>query len=124
MINIRIDKAAKCADEYSLFISFPYDSKIVDVMRNLPIRYWNPDSKEWEVAIKFFDVLKNELKDYQINVSNSNDDLFKSIFSKKQCNYIPKDYKFKITPFKHQIEGIEYGLNYDRFLLGDEQRFR
>ena len=24
--------------------------------------------------------------------------------------------------FSHQIEGIEYGLKYDRFLLGDEQR--
>lgn len=36
-------------------------------------------------------------------------------------NYIPKDYKFKISPFKHQIEGVEYGLKYDRFLLGDEQ---
>ena len=44
-----------------------------------------------------------------------------SILIGKAYNYIPKDYKFKIQPFKHQTEGIEYGLNYDRFLLGDEQ---
>lgn len=39
----------------------------------------------------------------------------------KSINYIPNDYKFKIKPFSHQIEGINYGLKYDRFLLGDEQ---
>ena len=44
-----------------------------------------------------------------------------SILVGKVYNYIPKDYKFKIQPFKHQIDGINYGLNYDKFLLGDEQ---
>lgn len=65
--------------------------------------------------------MKEALKDYQLNIVNSNEDCFKSLLSKKEYNYIPKDYKFKIQPFKHQIEGVNYGLNYDRFLLGDEQ---
>lgn len=33
---------------------------------------------------------------------------------------IPKDYKFKVQPFKHQIQGIEYGLNHNKWLLADE----
>ena len=32
---------------------------------------------------------------------------------------IPKDFKFKTTPFKHQLEGIEYGLTHDKWLLSD-----
>lgn len=32
---------------------------------------------------------------------------------------IPKDYIFKVKPFEHQIEGIEYGLNHDKWLLAD-----
>lgn len=44
-----------------------------------------------------------------------------SIYGNKTINCIPNNYKFKIEPFKHQIDGVEYGLKYDRFLLGDEQ---
>lgn len=33
---------------------------------------------------------------------------------------IPEDFKFKTSPFKHQIEGIEYGLNHDKWLLADQ----
>lgn len=30
------------------------------------------------------------------------------------------DFSFKLQPFKHQLEGIEYGLNHDKWLLADE----
>jgi len=30
------------------------------------------------------------------------------------------DYNFKIKPFKHQLEGIEYGLTHDKWLLADQ----
>ena len=121
MITIKIDKSNKCNGEYSLYVSFPYDQNIVNIMRNQSIKYYNPDTKAWEIPYKRLDNLKEQLKDYDINMLNSHEDCFKRIFIQKEYNYIPKDYKFKIQPFKHQIEGIEYGLNYDRFLLGDEQ---
>lgn len=121
MVNIKIAKSNKCNEEYSLYISFPYEQDIVNIMREQTIRYYNPNTREWELPIKSFDKLKEALKDYQLNIVNSNEDCFKSLFSEKECNYIPKDYKFKIQPFKHQIDGVNYGLKYDRFLLGDEQ---
>ena len=121
MINIKINKSDKCNGEYSLYVSFPFNPKILEIMRNQTIRYWHPDTKEWELPIKSFDKLKDELKDYVLNISKNDEDLFRSIFTSKTYNYIPQDYKFKINPFKHQIEGINYGLKYDRFLLGDEQ---
>ena len=31
------------------------------------------------------------------------------------------NFNFKTTPFQHQIDGFNYGLNNDRWLLGDEQ---
>ena len=121
MITIKIDKSNKCNGEYSLYISFPYDQNIVNIMRKQTIRYYNLNTKEWELPINKFGTIQNLLKDYTLNIVNSNEDLFKTDLTQKQYNYIPKDYKFKIQPFKHQIECIEYGLNYDRFLLGDEQ---
>ena len=58
MINIKIEKANKCNGEYSLYISFPYDQKIVNIMREQTIRYWHPDTKEWELPIKSFEKFK------------------------------------------------------------------
>ena len=121
MINIRINKSNKCNGDLSLYISFTYDPNIVNIMRNQPIRYYNPDTKEWEIPVSKFGTLQEALKEYELNVSNSCDNKNISDLTQKQYKYIPKDYKFKIQPFKHQIEGVEYGLNYDRFLLGDEQ---
>ena len=43
------------------------------------------------------------------------------ISTEKPKAVVPKDFQFKTKPFEHQIEGFEYGLKYDRWLLGDEQ---
>ena len=117
MVTIKINKSNKCNGDYSLFISFPYDQFIVNVMRGLSIRYWHPDSKEWETPLKNLDDIKRSLNNYKLNIIDSNNILSKS----DDIQYIPSDYQFKTKPFKHQIEGLEYGLRYDRFLLGDEQ---
>lgn len=122
MITIKIDKSNKCRGEYSLYVSFPYDPIIVNIIKEQIIRYYNPNTREWELPIGSLDNLKKSLSDYDIYMSKTNEDLFRAIFSNQTTSYIPEDYKFKIEPFKHQIEGIEYGLKYDRFLLGDEQR--
>lgn len=117
MISIKIDKSEKCNGEYSLYVSFPYDPIIVTKIKEQSIRYYNPNTREWELPVKSLDKLKEALKDYELNIVNSNEDCFKTLLSNKTINYIPKDYKFKIQPFKHQIEGVNYGLKYDRFLL-------
>lgn len=75
MITIKIDKSNKCNGEYSLYISFPYDSNIVNIMRSQSIRYYNPETKEWEIPIKNFDTLKEQLKSYQLNIVNSNENI-------------------------------------------------
>lgn len=121
MITIRIDKSNKCNGDYSLYISFTYDVNIVNIMRNQIIRYYNPDTREWELPVKNFNTIVEQLKDYQLNIINLHENAIKDNLNEKQYNYIPKNYAFKIEPFKHQVEGIEYGLKYDKFLLGDEQ---
>ena len=73
MINIEIKKSNKCNGEYSLFISFPYDQNIVNIIRNQIIRYWHPDEKQWEIPLKNLNSLKNELKDYDLNILDSNE---------------------------------------------------
>lgn len=68
MITIKVKKSNKCNGEYSLFLSFPYDYNIVNIMRNQIIRYWHADTKEWELPFKSFTDLQQQLKDYRLNI--------------------------------------------------------
>lgn len=114
MITIRIEKSDRCNEEYSMFISFEYNQKIVDTIRSLPTRYWNSDEKEWEVPLKKLQYLLDNLSDFDFDISG------KYVSLEKPKAVIPKNFKFKTEPYEHQIEGFNFGLQYDRWLLGDE----
>ena len=115
MITIKIDKSKNIGDDYSAFVSFAYDQKVVDMIRELPTRYWIKDTKEWEIPVKKIQYLVDNLQDYDFDISG------KYIsFAEKKAE-MPTGFEFKTKPFEHQIDGFNYGLKYDRWLLGDEQ---
>ena len=116
MIDIRVAEAKKCNGDWSLYVTFPYDQKIVDVVRTYPNRYWNKDNKEWELPFKCF-------KDFIDSLPEQNFDIHGDwrAFEPKKKVELPSNFEFKTKPFQHQIEGFNYGLNNDRWLLGDEQ---
>lgn len=115
-VKIVVDKPIRCNGKASLFVSFPYDKDIVDIMRSQVIRYWIPEKKVWEMPYKCLNNLQQDLANYEVYIHyhiHPED--------KKDNDFDLSNYHFKQKPFKHQLEGIEYGLKYDRFLLGDEQ---
>ena len=114
MINIRTAVAQKCNGDWSMYLTFPYDQKILDVVRSFPSRYWDKEKKEWEVPFKYFKSFIDALPEYDFDICGD-----WRAFAPKQKVSI--DFNFKTNPFQHQIEGFEYGLNNDRWLLGDEQ---
>ena len=118
MILIDIRKSNKLKDsEYSAFIKFDYNSKVVDAIRELPFRYYNPSETEWEVPTNKVEYLINKLKGFDIKICGK-----LTIFEDKNTNIgLPEGFEFKTKPFSHQLEGVEYGLKYDRWFLGDEQ---
>lgn len=113
MITIKIDKAKKCNGQYSLYVSFPYNSKIVDVIRSLPTRYYNKTDKEWEVPILKLPSIINYLQDQTFEIIS---DHYISFEKKK----LKVDFDFKTKPYEYQIEGFEFGMQNDAWLLGDE----
>ena len=114
MITINIRDSKQCNEQYSMFVSFPYDNKIVDVIRSLPTRFWNKDEKEWEVPLKKLQYLLDNLSDYDFDISG------KYVELEKPKAVTPANFKFKTKPYEHQIEGFNFGLANDRWLLGDE----
>ena len=116
MINIRIDTSNKCNGDYSLYVSFEYDGRIVEAIRSMPTRFYNPNSHEWEVPFNQMGALVDKLTGFDIEITS---DKYISL-AKKEVE-IPSDFEFKTKPYEHQIEGFKYGLLNDRWLLGDEQ---
>ena len=114
MININIAKANRCNGDFSLFITFDFDMKIVNVIRQLPSKYWDADNKIWEVPFNKLGELVTNLQDYDIDISGQ------YVSLEKPKAEMPKGFEFKTTPYEHQIVGFNYGLQYDRWLLADE----
>lgn len=115
MIKIDKGKAIKLNGKESLFVSFPYDNEIVGIMRSMKSKWWHPDLGKWEVSLELLSNLLDKIGVRPRTMS------FKMVEESSQYNNIPKDFNFVTEPFKHQVEGLEYGLNKDNFLLADEQ---
>jgi len=116
MIDIRVDIAKKCNGDWSLYVTFPYEEAIIKAIREFPSRFWDKEKKEWELPFKYFKPLIDALPQQNFKIYGN----WKAFEEKKKLE-MPAGFQFKTTPFQHQIEGFEYGLNNDRWLLGDEQ---
>lgn len=116
MITIKVSEAKKVNGDWGLFISFPYNTEVVNTIRELPTRYWDKDKKEWEVPFNKLEFLLTKLNKHEIEIKASSDEPFKP-----KTPTVNIDYTFKTNPFSHQIDGFNYGMEHDRWLLGDEQ---
>jgi SNF2 family DNA or RNA helicase len=121
MIKIKIDNPDKLASNVlikkSAFVSFDYDGRIVDFIKKMGTRIYNPDNRTWEMPINNIVSLCNKFEDIEIIIEGFYEDLHKIELE----NDIPKNIIFKTKPFSHQLDGIRFGLNHDRFLLCDDQ---
>ena len=115
MINIEIKDSKKCNGDYSLFVSFEYDTNILDIVKSFPTRIYNKDDKTWELPFNQLGNIVNKLSDYDITITG------KYVKLDRDEVQIPDDFEFKTKPYEHQIEGLKFGLNHDKWLLGDEQ---
>lgn len=117
MITIDIREAKRITDSYSAFLSFDYNAKIVNIIRELPVRFYDKNHRTWEVPVSSVNELIDKLQDFNIKLIGKVTELE----PKKVVEGLPKGFKFKTQPYSHQIEGVEYGLKYDKWFLGDEQ---
>ena len=116
MIDIRVGESNKVNGDWSLFVTFPYNDKVIDSVRSFPSRFYNKDKKEWELPAKCLKPFVDSLQDFSFDIHGD----WQAFEEKKEVE-MPVGFEFKTTPFQHQIDGFKYGLNNDRWLLGDEQ---
>lgn len=116
VINVNIATPIKGTDDYSAFVSCKFNRTVVDTIKEVvrkDARHYDPDTKVWEIDYHEFKELKAALPDFTFNITG--EDIL------PRDTTIPEDYHFKTIPMEHQTEGILYGLDHSRFLLGDEQ---
>lgn len=117
MINIKVAQSIKCNGDYALFITFNFKREIVDTIKMLcPTRYYNKDKKEWEVPYDRLDVITKHLG--EIDKIHFIEEEKPEV---KEHVDLPSEFEYKTKPYEYQKVGIDYGLNSDKWLLGDEQ---
>lgn len=102
-----------------LYVKSEYDRNIVTFMRSRPKRFWNTVTRQWEIPEEELENLLNAITGYEYNITYDKNQQTQD--TPTQAKTIPDWYKFKTEPFKHQIDGVEYGLSHPKFLLADEQ---
>lgn len=112
LITIDIRKSDKVTGAYSMFLSSPYDETFLRVVKTLSPRFWHNDEREWELPINKLTDIVSQLSNYEIQLIGNLD----ALKEKKAPNI---DFEFKTKPFEHQIDGFNYGLTHDAWLLGD-----
>lgn len=121
MIKIKIGEPEKLSNNIlvkkSAFVSFDYNPDIVSFIKQMGTRVYNPDNHTWEMSINNIIGLCNKFENEEIQISGVYEDLHKQEFEID----IPKDFEFKTKPFRHQVDGIRFGLNKKKFLLCDDQ---
>ena len=119
MIQIKIGDPIKLKptplSPKSGFISFPYDSQLVEYIKSLGNRVYLPESKMWEVPLTAVPTICNKLTTRDIEIVG---EMVKETKTQVQ---LPKGFTFTTQPYNHQLEGVLYGLANDTFLLGDDQ---
>lgn len=116
MINIDIRESVKCNGEYSLFVTFDYNSDILQIIKAFPTRFYNTNNKSWELPFNKLGEVVNNLSAYNMRITGK----YIKLDTDTEVE-LPKDFSFKTEPYEHQIEGVKFGLSHNKWLLGDEQ---
>ena len=112
MIKISEREPQKIPGLSSLFVEVKFDQRIVDFFKTLDCKVYDKKTHIWEVPIVYLAKLIDFfacIDTIELNILEDKKDIF--------IDYKLSETKTKL--FKHQIEGVEYGLNKPKWLLLD-----
>ena len=116
MIKIeQIQPPLKLPGLSSFTVSFDYDKRLVDTIKQVPNAIWHQKQSVWEIPLTSLSSAVTLLTNYDdVEVKLLYDDVYDG-----DVIYKLHEDSYKANLFKHQKEGIQYGLNHDRWLLLD-----
>ena len=120
MVHIEIARPERLKptslSKLSAFVSFEYDSNLVSIIKSMGTRVYIPDKKTWEIPESAVPMLMSRLRDYDVLLRGEMHHETPESHAR-----LPSGFVFTTKPYKHQMEGVIYGLEHESFLLGDDQ---
>ena len=125
MIHItEISPPKKISGLSSIAVTFDFNQYIVDALKTIPTFYYHKKDNIWEFPIAYLGRLLDsltfldEIKLSLLNTPESEQFRFGKQFNLEPLSEIEK-VSFKMKPFDHQLEAINFGLSQEKWLLLD-----
>lgn len=125
MIRIfEISPPKKISGLSSLLVDFEYNQFIVDAIKTIPTAHYHKKEKVWELPVcylgRLLDTLTflDEIQLKLLNTPESDEFHFNKNFNLEPLTETEK-VSFKMKPFEHQLEAINFGLAKEKWLLLD-----
>ena len=125
MIKIyEISPPQKISGLSSLIVQFDYNEYIVDSIKTIPTAHYHKKEKVWELPVCYLGRLLDSLTfldEIQLRLLDTPEDgefHFNKNFDLEPLTEIEK-VSFKMKPFEHQLEAINFGLDKEKWLLLD-----
>ena len=99
----------------SLFLTFDFNQKIIDIIKETKYYSYDKKTREWEVPLTSL----SQILDNVCYIEDIDIELLEEKLESEDRKLELSD-KYITPPFEHQLEGIKYGLNHDKWLLLDE----
>lgn len=116
MIYIREIKPLKFSGLSSFLVSFEYDPRIVDLIKTIPNHYFHKNILAWEIPINCL----AQTLDLLTPLDTITLTLLEEEPAKENLELTEDEIaQFKIKPFRHQLEAVNFGLKHDGWLLLD-----
>jgi SNF2 family DNA or RNA helicase len=125
LINIyEISPPSKISGLSSLVVQFDYNQYIVDALKTIPTYYYHKKDKVWEFPVCYLGRLLDSLTFLDeitlrlLDTPESGQFHFGRQFNLEPLSETEK-VSFKMKPFEHQLEAINFGLEHEKWLLLD-----
>ena len=125
MVNItEISPPLKISGLSSLLVSFDFNQYIVDSIKTIPTAHYHKANKKWELPVcylgRILDSLTflDEIQLRLLDTPESGEFHFNNNYNLEPLSEIEK-VSFKMKPFEHQLEAINFGLDKEKWLLLD-----
>lgn len=108
----------------SLIVQFDYNEYIVDSIKTIPTAHYHKKEKVWELPVCYLGRLLDsltfldEIQLRLLDTPESGEFHFNKNFDLEPLTEIEK-VSFKMKPFEHQLEAINFGLDKEKWLLLD-----
>lgn len=104
--------------EDSVVLKFNFDPGMIQYIKGHCSKSYNPDTREWTITKRDYENLKNVFSNtYQFNESIEEVKKFKPVIN-YHFDESEVDLKLKLLP--HQLECVDFHINYDKTLNGCE----